>query len=110
MDGLISIGRNIREVPMSQVDWVSYVVEVQEVIVAAGGVVHGSTFGSGEWDGITEESAYILFSGAELQKLEADLPVVAAMYRQEAIGLLMGVLQLVSGADARVDQEQSDHG
>ena len=99
--GAITIGRNVGLEPMPDGTWTQFIDEVSALITRCGGVVYIAGYGSGEWDGVAEESAVITFEGVEADDLTDGLVFLAAMYEQDAIALLTGVTVLVGGALAR---------
>jgi len=99
MDGTICLGRNIGTEPMDDDRWQTFVDEVQELVSKHGGEVFTVAYGGGSWDGMSEESAVIVF-GAAQDGFAAELSVLASCYGQEAIGLLSGTSSLVYGDDA----------
>jgi hypothetical protein len=88
----ISIGRNDgpatrslgRAVPMAPPEWDSF----RESITLAVDVVYGTGHGTGEWEGVTEETFLLVGVVADVVALRARLAVLAAEYRQDAIGLV----------------------
>src|SRR5689334_14573979 len=89
MDGTICLGRNVGDEPMDDVRWQYFVEEVVDLVGKHGGEVFTIAFGGGAWDGISEESAVIVF-GAAAEGFAAELSILASSYDQDAIGLLSG--------------------
>jgi hypothetical protein len=94
MDGTISIGRNIGTEPMDDILWEYFVDDVLKLINKHGGEVYTIAYGGGAWDGVSEESAVIVFAGAA-EEFADELSMLASSYGQEAIGLLSGESSLV---------------
>jgi hypothetical protein len=90
---------------MSDDDWADFTALVIGVIADIASPEMSFTYdGSGEWDGIREESRCIVSIGTtypgSLRRLREQLSRVAVWYGQDAIGLAVGAGELVS---ARTD-------
>lgn len=89
-----SIGRNIGSEPMSKRDWTRFLNDVADAIRAQGESpeVH---FGTGTWEGVTEESARITVyrdrmpDPYALLTITDRLATLAGRYGQDAIGLVV---------------------
>ena len=101
MDGTICLGRNIGTEPMDDLRWQFFVDDVLALVGKHGGEVFTVAYGGGSWDGVSEESAVIVFGGAA-EGFAAELSILASSYEQEAIGLLEGTSSLVYGDRQRV--------
>lgn len=86
-----SIGRNIGSEPMSARDWTRFLNDVADAIRT-----HDESpevqFGTGTWEGVTEESARITVYRDEIDPGEVTtianrLATLAGRYGQDAIGL-----------------------
>jgi hypothetical protein len=96
MDGTICLGRNVGNDPMDDARWESFVDEVLLLIHKHGGEVFTVAYGGGSWDGVSEESAVIVFGAAE-DGFASELSILATAYDQDAVGLLAGESSLVYG-------------
>lgn len=99
----VTIGRNVGSEPLGDEGWARFQADVIDRITAL--VRPSFTFtyyGVGEWQGITEESAAILFGGTEYTANAADvssvLSVLAEEYGQDAIGFSFGPSLLATRA------------
>lgn len=88
-----SIGRNIGSEPMSARDWTRFLNDVADAIRT-----HDESpevqFGTGTWEGVTEESARITVYRDEIDTgrvawIKQRLRVLAGRYGQDAIGLVV---------------------
>lgn len=96
MEGAISVGRNIGNVPMDGKTWRSFVREVRGSIKDAGGIVYATARGNGKWNGIPEKNAVVTFAEvSDTEFLAERLGKVKETYHQDAIVLLVGTSQLV---------------
>ena len=97
----VTIGRNDgpatratrSAVPMSPEVWDAFQIDVR----ATFDVVYGTGTGTGEWDGITEDTFLAVGLVSDLDRVKARLAQLAADYRQDAIGLVAQV-----GTDTQV--------
>lgn len=95
-----SIGRNIGTQPMSDRDWRRFLNDVSDTIRDQGETpeLH---IGTGAWEGVRETSARLTVyreerpTDATLNYLRAFLPVIAARYGQDAIGLVIAESELI---------------
>lgn len=97
----VTIGRGVGDAPMSDVQWARFQADVIDHVSAL--VKPGFTFsyfGEGEWNGIKEESAAILFGATAYTSREGDLAHILAglaeKYGQEAIGYTHGPSKLAA--------------
>lgn len=98
----VTIGRNdgpaTREarsaVPMSPEVWDAFQIDVRATL----DVVYGTGTGTGEWDGIAEDTFLAVGLVSDLDRVKARLAQLAADYRQDAIGLVAQV-----GTDTQVE-------
>jgi hypothetical protein len=98
-----SIGRNIGDQPMSLRDWVAFANAVADAI-RAGNEKPEVHFGSGSWNGVSEESAHVTI----MRENAIDLPniaflndvlgKIAARFGQDAIAVTIGVSTLITPA------------
>lgn len=97
----LSLGRNIGDQPMSDRDWRRFLNDAADTIRNQGETpeLH---LGSGVWGGVREESARITVYRDEAPTetyrahLRAFLPVIAARYGQDAIGLVIAESELIN--------------
>ncbi len=93
---VICIGRNIKGGPMDRLRWREFIGEVCTAVQNCRAEVHNTAEGTGYWNGETEDTFVITFSGGDLDQLARDLPLVAFLFEQEAIALIRGAASLVS--------------
>ena len=98
---MVSVGRNIGNVPMSDKDWTTFVNRVADAIRRANESpeIH---FGHGVWDGIREESAHITVyrnTDTEIPRtmIYERLRYLAKYFGQDAIALTISEPTLVGG-------------
>lgn len=99
----VTIGRNVKNEPMSSVQWLVFIEHVEDalsVATAQNKTLHRATYtGAGEWDGSTEESANIvlILESARINTgwLTDRLAVLSARYGQDAIALAVGESTLI---------------
>lgn len=97
---VVSIGRNVGTVPLSDDVWSCFVRDVGEVLTWAGGtLVVEAAESAGVWDGVVEESATFVAVGVPVEallSLRSRLARLAGFYGQEAIAVTTGSTDLVS--------------
>jgi len=84
----ISFGRNINGVPMSLEHWHSFRGAIADLVPNKYGVYNSE---SSNWQGEEEQSTVVLgtVSRADLVRVRASLASLAALYSQDAIGLIV---------------------
>ena len=92
---VICLGRNVGSVPMSAPRWAQFTTDALQLLYKHEAVILNIASGIGYWEGGQEDSFIVSFQGS-LEGVRADLPVLAFLYEQEAIGLIVGVSVLVS--------------
>lgn len=91
-----SIGRNIGTgAPMCPRRWDAFQRDTRDALSVAPVVFSSAYTGEGEWDGVREESAYVVVS-LDLDHIDATpvrdaLATLASRYGQEAIALSVSV-------------------
>jgi hypothetical protein len=88
---VVSIGRNVGNLPMSALAWEQYIEALTFRVEALNGTILGRARGRGEWDGGSEDN-YILiavFPTSLLPALRGWLSSLAAAFHQDAIGLVV---------------------
>ena len=99
---MVSIGRNIGNEPMSRKDWLAFVNDASDAIRAQGESPEFH-FGTGIWDGISEESVHLTVYRDEITEtylygVKNRLSILASKYGQDAIALTISEPILVIGA------------
>lgn len=91
---VVTIGRNVGTVPMTAAAWRSFKSEVRRILSRYGNIIQdpldGHQFGS--WEGqVCEDAAtfVVLCPSVHSQDARPALRVLAARYRQEAIGFIV---------------------
>ena len=90
-----NIGRNVGDVPMSDVRWHSFIRDVSDVLTSLGSGTPEVHRGLGEWAGVVEESAhmstFVRLTPVEASRvLDGRLGTLAREYAQDSIGLIVG--------------------
>lgn len=107
----VTIGRNVSAPdrygdlgrPLPRSEWLAFVAAVDGTVRARSVDVWVDTPYLGEWNGQREEAHLWLAQLADdvdLGALRADLASLAAQYRQEAVGLVLGEPALIAATDA----------
>jgi hypothetical protein len=96
----VTIGRNVGDVPMSEPAWLRFRDYVRLWLQSALLPDFLATYdGTGEWQGVPEDSTTIVLSGVSTCVQRADLQVwlaaTAAIHGQDAIALTIGDTELV---------------
>ena len=71
-------------VPMSAQDWQAFQDEVRELF----SVLYGTGLGTGEWEGISEDTFLAVGQVADLAAVRSRLAELCVSRRQDAIGLV----------------------
>lgn len=92
----VTIGRNVGSEPMSEHDWRDFQSMITGTIrdLLAPSVSFGPFYGSGEWEGVTEESAVFTFVShypASVARVTERLGKVAEMFSQDAVAWSFGL-------------------
>jgi len=91
----VTIGRNVGSTPMSDTEWDYFIRTVQGIIVDhfAPSLTFGPFYGTGEWQGVTEESAVITavthYPGST-EQFGTRLADIARTFGQDAIAWSFG--------------------
>jgi hypothetical protein len=95
----VTIGRNIDDEPMIATVWNDFVSEIRDAVEHAASEVWASAPYKGEWEGVKED-AFIVYANdvddAGVEFLRNRLETLATKFRQDAIGLSVGVGELVA--------------
>jgi hypothetical protein len=91
----VTIGRNIGDSPMSEEEWQDFQASVTSYLSNLVRPERVFTYlGEGEWQGVVEESACILFIGnaytTAVENVDRVLSVLAKSFNQDAIGWSAG--------------------
>lgn len=89
----LNIGRNIDGKAMSPDHWHQFVTAASNVLInSTGSGVTERHYGTGEWDGVTAESAHIsiLTDSLNMTLLTAGVEQLKEDYEQESIALVIG--------------------
>lgn len=89
----LNIGRNIDGKAMYLDHWYQFVTAASNVLInSTGPGVTERHYGTGEWDGVTEESAHIsiLTDSLDMTLLTAGVEQLKADYQQDSIALIIG--------------------
>lgn len=94
-----SIGRNIGSEPLSRSDWVHFINDVSDAIREQNEKPEFH-FGTGVWEGISEDSAHITVYRANITDeyryaIRQNLARIAFTYGQEAIALTISESELI---------------
>ena len=99
----VTIGRNVADLPMPELEWDTFIDCVQEVLAA---VTDDSAIethlGTGIWDGVVEESAKVtLLTDTKLKEYEEGYLVLnfqrlARQFHQDAIAYTVGESTLIT--------------
>lgn len=101
----VTIGRNIGRVPMALPDWATFSTAVRDRLAWH---LEGATVtehdGTGDWEGVREESVVITAYGAPVTLnaqilLTRDLATLARNFEQDAIAVTFGRSVLVKPTD-----------
>lgn len=94
----VTLGRNVAGVPVSVDEWKRRERSLEAVVRFYAETVHTVAEGLGEWDGQREESFIIVFAIDEgrLEVLRPAIGVLAILWDQDAIALVVGETELVS--------------
>lgn len=97
----ITIGRNIGTAPMPAEQWAQFVEDATaDLLAAVPSDIVETHYGTGEWDGITEESCKITVlrhaepTDAMLDELRRYMSENARLYDQDAIAITIGKSEL----------------
>jgi hypothetical protein len=94
----VTIGRNVGTEPMSDDRWTDYVRQARQVAQMAMSDVWADAGYDGGWEG-NEEDAWAFYGpltpGLDVDALRSTLATLADVYGQDAIGLSVGVGELV---------------
>lgn len=101
---MVTIGRNVGNVPMSDETWDSFQNDVSAALYA--NVANDDSWletstGWGEWDGVRETNARLALLAADtshVDTLRATLATLAAKYGQDAVALAIGESELVGAS------------
>ncbi len=86
----ITIGRNIKNVPMSDLVWIDFQTKIKNLFQD----VYVDAEHTGVWQGVTEQSkVYVGTSNLGVERLERTLATFALAFGQDAIGLLVNLRQ-----------------
>lgn len=91
----VTIGRNVGTSPLDTLLWSAFQTDVSNRVGVALGatLVFGPFIGTGEWEGVTEESAVLVFiSGPAIpvRAIDTQLKDIAGWYGQDAIAWTYG--------------------
>lgn len=106
----VTIGRNVGTSPLSPESWNEFVSQTREAVKVATDELWAVAPYRGSWDGVSEDSAVFygpLKDGDQdwyLRALRTQLANLATYYRQEAIGLSVGVSELVESWQAETTE------
>jgi hypothetical protein len=89
----LTIGRNIGNAPMAAHEWDTFRTELGGCLAQ----VFGSADGRGEWDGVEEDTHYVVGLAVDVDALRARLAELGAAYSQDAIGCVA-----MAGTDSTV--------
>lgn len=94
----VTLGRNVAGVPVSVDEWKRRERSLEDLVRTHTETVYTVAEGFGEWDGQREESFIIVFAIDEgmLKVLRLVVRVLATLWDQEAIALVVGETDLVS--------------
>jgi hypothetical protein len=99
MNAVISIGRNVRDSELSDVDWDAFIRSTKGLVDETNndGNVHYFGTGEGVYLGETEESFTIVYTVDEndLDYLRTGLTMLAHAYDQESIALTLGEVEFL---------------
>lgn len=102
----VTIGRNVGSAPLNDLRWSLFQDDVKECVTVIFGPadIESVHIGTGEWEGVPEESAIVSFIHFEfdpvdivnhLQWLKDALSEVALRFGQDTIALSVGASELV---------------
>lgn len=93
----VSIGRNVGTLPMLEHDWQAFAADTTRIVRNLSSTVHFLGFGSGEYEGETEESYTIVATTIvpSLQGMRDALALLARENGQEAIAVTSGMTRYV---------------
>lgn len=103
----VTIGRNVGTTPMSDTDWRDAQTDIHQALRYVLGRTPSieSHYGTGTWDGVTEESVKVTalsehgITDEAIAILRARLRVIAARYSQDAIALQMCESELIAARE-----------
>jgi hypothetical protein len=79
--------------------WRQFIAESCGIVVAAGGEVLAVLFGTGFYGHVDEDSAYVVFLGADKAELDRLAPELAFKFLQESVGVYAnGLIGLIPAA------------
>lgn len=92
---VVTIGRNVGDEPMESGKWDTFVNDTLDQLSAllVPSAVFGPFFGTGEWEGVTEESAMLSLTvgyTSRVEHVESILSTLADRYGQDAIAWQSG--------------------
>lgn len=88
--------------------WLDFVKDACAAVERHGGVLHNTAWGTGYWNGQSEETFVATFSGVTVGALGTDLALLAFTYGQECIALLVGQTALVESAERFSSHDTND--
>ena len=95
MSKVISIGRNVKGIPMTWKDWDMFKNELMLLIEKhEENEIHFVGEGTGIYEGQTEQSFTVIFSG----QIDG-LPLLATRFDQDAIALTVGITKFIQGGN-----------
>jgi hypothetical protein len=104
MNAVFTIGRNVGDVPMNRYDWEGFRLELQAIVVdiedlSPYGLI--VTYGdvTGYWDDVVEDSYTLTLANVSRAAYDHHRPRLEALarkYRQDAIAVTIGNVDLIS--------------
>lgn len=98
MSMTVSIGRNIGNSPMSQAMWEGFTSSVLRNIRSNTSAIYFVGFGTGIYEGATEESFTVVSSNpteSALCAIRVSLSLLAHAFKQDSVALTVGETQIV---------------
>lgn len=97
---VVSIGRNVDDVPMDTDTWDAFKGETMWAAQATAETIYSRSEGVGTWEGKREDTYVVTFEARDynLPRLREKLGKLAARYGQDAIALTVGTTDLVERA------------
>lgn len=97
MFGIIIVGRNAEGVPIGHVRWHRLALMLCNLVEEAGGVIEARAFGLRDFVTSNEDMFVIVFSSADLSRVEKRLTSLAFVHRHQRFLLITGSGRAVEG-------------